>query len=470
MKFISLFAGIGGMDLGLERAGMTCVAQVEIDPFCQRVLEKHWPNVPRFGDVKALSAWALDENDKTCHNKICLRNGKYKRHFGTLSVQNKRKEIEGLLESAKIAGSRCLFLQALLKEVDDFVQTLAGINICEVTEPQILGVVNGCVEKTTPTGAAGMDMNAEVDTISLKYPNGEDVYLPGMNMFAKNAESAQPKQDNCIRTTSSIGQHIPTNDLMLIMESLYAKNVTATAQKRPEQLTLFAEEFHASLLVLPGSERARKMTAGSGERLFALLERSDQHGVFLKTLLAFFLLGEAPHSTHCYLTWRVKRTPARRLIFQLAPSMPRTGGRESLWLPTPQAMDASGGKGRMNANANTKQWGGVNSLSGMAATGMWPTPTVHGNHNRKGLSKNSGDGLSTAVKMWPTPTRSDGMGGPGSSGRDGGPNLRTAVKGQLNPAWECWLMGFPVDWLDLDGYQNPQLIELPAVYLSKAKK
>ena len=58
--FGSLFAGIGGLDLGLERAGMQCSWQVEIDDYCNRILEKHWPNVTRYRDVRECGAHNLE--------------------------------------------------------------------------------------------------------------------------------------------------------------------------------------------------------------------------------------------------------------------------------------------------------------------------------------------------------------------------------------------------------------------------
>jgi DNA (cytosine-5)-methyltransferase 1 len=51
------------MDLGLERAGMKCVWQVEIDPYARRVLEKHWPDVPRWDDVRTFPP---PDGDWTC--------------------------------------------------------------------------------------------------------------------------------------------------------------------------------------------------------------------------------------------------------------------------------------------------------------------------------------------------------------------------------------------------------------------
>lgn len=57
LKLLDLFSGIGGFSLGLERSGgFETVAFCEIDPFCQRVLAKHWPEVPCYDDVRTLTA------------------------------------------------------------------------------------------------------------------------------------------------------------------------------------------------------------------------------------------------------------------------------------------------------------------------------------------------------------------------------------------------------------------------------
>ena len=83
--FGSLFAGIGGLDLGLERAGMACKWQVEIDSGCLEVLEKHWPTVRRYSDVRACGAHNLEPVDLVCGGFPCQ----------DVSVAGRRKGLAG---------------------------------------------------------------------------------------------------------------------------------------------------------------------------------------------------------------------------------------------------------------------------------------------------------------------------------------------------------------------------------------
>jgi DNA (cytosine-5)-methyltransferase 1 len=60
LRVLDLFSGIGGFSLGLERTGgFETVAFCEIEPFCRRVLAKHWPNVRQYEDVRTLTADTL---------------------------------------------------------------------------------------------------------------------------------------------------------------------------------------------------------------------------------------------------------------------------------------------------------------------------------------------------------------------------------------------------------------------------
>jgi len=56
MNVLSLFSGVGGFDLGLENAGMKTIYQCEWDKHANTILERHWPMVPRWGDISTLTA------------------------------------------------------------------------------------------------------------------------------------------------------------------------------------------------------------------------------------------------------------------------------------------------------------------------------------------------------------------------------------------------------------------------------
>lgn len=83
--FGSLFAGVGGFDLGFEAARYTCGFQVEWDKHCQQVLAHHWPNVPRWEDVSDVNGADLPPVDVITYGFPCQ----------DLSVAGKRAGLDG---------------------------------------------------------------------------------------------------------------------------------------------------------------------------------------------------------------------------------------------------------------------------------------------------------------------------------------------------------------------------------------
>ena len=130
---------------------------------------------------------------------------------------------------------------------------------------------------------------------------------------------------------------------------------------------------------------------------------------------------------------------------------PISGTEYGCW-PTPVASDTA---------MRTKKYAqGGTPLSLAVGRTLWPTPTVHGNHNQPGSSKTAGWGLSSAAKMWRTPNASDATKWSNQSEaerKQKGQQLRLNTQvspdggsgGQLNPTWVEWLMGWPIGWTDL---------------------
>ncbi len=71
MIVLDLFSGIGGLALGLGRAGFTVAAFCEADPFARRVLRTHWPDVPCYPDIRILSARRLRADGVPAPGLVC---------------------------------------------------------------------------------------------------------------------------------------------------------------------------------------------------------------------------------------------------------------------------------------------------------------------------------------------------------------------------------------------------------------
>jgi hypothetical protein len=212
-------------------------------------------------------------------------------------------------------------------------------------------------------------------------------------------------------------------------------------------------------------------------------------------------------STECLLTWKASVTPAGRSLSRLVPSTRPTGEIASGLWPTPQTADAKTGSigweaasERHAANGVHKQMG-LRDLVPRTAAALWPTPAVSDATGGKmppegttlqGARPDGGKaqvGLSYAAKsLWPTPTAQDHSRGQGTirphdtgiplpqrvaqalwptltsrDRKDGssvgtvpvngllgrqvwGSEAPTEKPGALNPAFVCWLMGFPPEW------------------------
>ncbi|HJS81337.1 MAG TPA: DNA cytosine methyltransferase [Nitrososphaera sp.] len=85
LKVLDLFSGIGGFSLGLERTGgFETIAFCEIEPYCQKVLKKHWPDIPIYDDVRKLNGRTIAA-DVVCGGFPCP----------DISIAGKQAGIEG---------------------------------------------------------------------------------------------------------------------------------------------------------------------------------------------------------------------------------------------------------------------------------------------------------------------------------------------------------------------------------------
>ena len=249
-------------------------------------------------------------------------------------------------------------------------------------------------------------------------------------------------------------------------------------------LTYSAEDSPASHLVAPDHERAREIIATSGRKCYESYLLFGRPGSWQRTFMASCLCETAQFSTRFTHRWSLKVTKhSRRSFFQLRPlardigeiefgllptprankwGLPDSHGNTDAWrmLPTPVAHDDNKSP-RAHLAMKARMKGGprkaITSLNVLAKAGMIPTPSVHGNHNRKGASQNSGNGLSTFAKLLATPQARDFR--TGQAERWANPsrsrNLNDQAGEKLSVIFVEWLMGYPSGWTALEDSETP---------------
>lgn len=202
-----------------------------------------------------------------------------------------------------------------------------------------------------------------------------------------------------------------------------------------QQMSLFSQEGSHNFvnpLQLQEKEKVQEMIAGSGKRLLELYENFLPHGSFLRMLTVCLLSKKEWYSSNCWLTWKTKVTPVRRLLFQLAPSTPRIGGIGCGLLRTP---DAGMGRGPRSEEKlkdrylKRKMPLCLNDQLAMIVKGLLPTPAARdykGMNSLEHLKKKRGHHyqLPNAIGM------------------------KAGLK--LHPDFVEWMQGFPPGWTDLE--------------------
>jgi DNA (cytosine-5)-methyltransferase 1 len=167
----SLFSGIGGLDLGLERAGMEVIWQSEIDPYACKVLSKHWPEVVNHGNIKEINWQEVERPDVICGGYPC-------QPFSTAGKRRGEEDPRHLWPWVRTAISELRPRYAILENVRGHL-SMGGLSV--IGELASIGYD----AEWRVVSAASVGANHRRDRIIIvAYPSGKRCMDNGLGIFS----------------------------------------------------------------------------------------------------------------------------------------------------------------------------------------------------------------------------------------------------------------------------------------------
>ena len=429
MKVGSLFAGIGGFDLGLERAGYETAWQVEIDPYCQRILAKYWPTVPRYGDIRTVDWSTVEPVDLLCGGFPC-------------------QDISCAGKGAGLSGAR----SGLWSE---YVKAIAAL------KPKYI-----LIENVSALRSRGLDQVLR-EISALRY-DAEWHCIPASAVGAPHRRDrvwivayAQREQNDAEWGSGELGHDTVGRDQQAALRDngeagLYAFNgcskdvahaLLTQRHRWSDGVGWWEREPQETLQALGGNRR-------------------EEDGLSIPESLLGRVAYGVPH--------RVDRL--KGLGNAIVPQIAEVLGRMiQSHEPSVMASDESHSTRTIEGAANELLRGRNRDLP--VVDKMWPTPCAV-DHKGAGKTGALRDRLDYAVergatksnlyqaptegKLWPTPCHQGGGGiNGGSHSRETlykivGETEGKKMGGSLNPNWVEWLMGYPLGWTDLKDSATPR--------------
>lgn len=435
-NIISLFSGVGGLDIGVEAAtGLRVGLQVEADPFCRSVLAKHWPDAELHDDVRTID-WTGRKADLLIGGFPCqdvslanpspngLEGNRSGLWFEMLRAIEEVSPTYVFIEN--VVGLRKRGLLTVLKglRAAGYDAVWSPLSAKQVGAPHvrnrmwILAAKSGCFQSFDGRAPFG-------GTPCSAWLRGNGRVEPWERGTRRTTEAGNPTRKprlkalgNAVVPECARQAFIGLNDHLL---QLPPTSVVRAA----------GYDSLEDLVEVPMSGFMSGVFTGKASRLGP--KSKKQTPMFPTPSASSYgsnrggaagRVGPVRHSLNSMATsgdWPTPRARDYKDSGSLPPSRINDAGKDTLgqrvaradlMYPTPTDPTKGGGTSRSGARKNE-----CPSLHGMARHGVWPTPTVKGNYNKAGLTQKSGDGLATAV-------------------------LKAKDCGPLNPSWVELLMGF----------------------------